>query len=72
MRHKLLFGRDGKTARPFNKFASQSGVDGENRISLRDGRCPAKITIAILVCTLGDDLEFPVSEFSPVALASSS
>jgi hypothetical protein len=37
LHRKLLFDRDGIAARPFNKFALQSGVFFENRISLRDG-----------------------------------
>ena len=52
LHRKLLFGRDGLAARPFNEFASQSGCFGENRISLRDGGILPASEIAIAV--LGD------------------
>lgn len=50
LHRKLLFGRDGTAVRSFNKFASQSGWFGENRISLRDGseQPTSECAIAIL------------------------
>ena len=49
MRRKLLFGRGGRPARPYNKFASQSAVIGAHRISLRDGQGSSESAIAMRV-----------------------
>ena len=46
---KLLFDRDGVTGRSFYEFALQSGKNGENRISLRDGRMAGVSDLSISI-----------------------